>query len=151
MTNLTSRWTASTSFTSVTPAVSEEFERLHTVRYKKYGPPFSTSTMMAPMFRVSPWGVRSSPGPWFSQMLEPKIQNLIILHCHYLVLPGFTAGTSDIRTCYFCLNLRSKKILSRYWRFLLWNQVKLSNASALLSNFGSLAPTFVKIRVWGYP
>ena len=108
------------------------------------------STMMAPMFRALPWGVRSTPRPWFSQILEPKIQNLIISHRHYLVLPGFTAGTSDIRTCYFCLNLWSKKILSRYRRFLLWNQVKLSNASALLSNFGSLAPTFVKIKVRGY-
>ena len=123
---------------------------LYTVRYKKYGPPFSTSTMMAPMFRVSPWGVRSTPGPWFSQMLEPKIQNLIITHWHYLVLPGFIAGTSDIWTIFFCFVNWGKNSKFWYRRFLPWNQVKLSNGDAILSNFGSLAPTFVKIRVRGY-
>ena len=111
--------------------------------------PFSKTTMVAPMFRVLPWGVRSDPGSYFSEMFEPKIQNLIILHCHYLGLPGFTAGTSDIRSCYFCLNLWNKKILSWYPRFLLWNQVKLWNGNAILWYFGSLAQTFVKNRILG--
>ena len=64
--------------------------------------PFSKTTMVAPMFRVLPWAVRSDPGSYFSQMFEPKIQNIIILHCHFIVLSGFIAGTSDIRTIFFC-------------------------------------------------
>ena len=47
--------------------------------------------------------------------------------------------------------LLNKKKLSRYQRLQQQNVVRLSKANAILSKFGSLAPTSVKIRVRGYP
>ena len=68
-----------------------------------------------------------------------------------LSLTTFCCRSLWYRDNFFLFNsLWSKKKLSWYRRLQQQNQVKLSNANAILSKFGSLAPTLVKIRVWGY-
>ena len=63
-----------------------------------------------PKFRPLPGRVRRVPRSSLSHMLEQMSPIFIKLHCHYSVLPGFVAGTSDIRTTFISLHKWRKKL-----------------------------------------
>ena len=80
-----------------------------TVGGKTFGR-FALPRSIRPKFRPLHGRVRRVPRPSLSRMFEQMSPIFIKLHCHYSVLPGFVAGTSDIRTTFFSLHKWRKKL-----------------------------------------
>ena len=91
------------------------FREINAIHVLTYSGPRNSSRIadlrsIRPKFRPLPGRVRRVTRPFLSHMFEQMSPIFIKLHCHYSVLPGFVAGTSDIRTTFILLHKWRKKL-----------------------------------------